>query len=241
MLWFFVLTLRRILGKVKEKDAEGISVSRKIISCKTIEPELNSAMKQVGCCDEVLWLESGLHNVPKKLNARLQELLDQCGDADTVLLAMSFCGNSVVGLKTGDFQLVMPRSDDCITLLLGSFRERLNHKATYFLTEGWLKGERNLWREYEDCLRRYGEKRGKWIFATMLEHYRNLALVDTGCADREKLEAEVREIARKLELEYVWLPGTLDFVKQLLTGPWPEERFVVIPSYGEVTAEDCRV
>lgn len=212
-----------------------------IISCKTIEPELRSAMEQTGCQYEVLWLESGLHNVPRKLNEKLQEMLEQCNGADTVLLAMSFCGNSVVGLKTGNFRLVIPRSDDCITLLLGSFQERLRHKATYFLTEGWLKGERNLWREYEDCLRRYGEKRGKWIFATMLEHYRNLALVDTCCADREKLEAEVREIARKLELDYVRIPGTLDFVKQLLTGPWPEERFVVIPPHGEVTADDCRI
>ena len=225
----------------EEKQSGGIQVSVRIISCKTIEPELRAAMARTGCEYEVLWLESGLHNVPRKLNARLQELLGQCAGADTVLLAMSFCGNSVVGLKTGEFRLIMPRSDDCITLLMGSFRERMKYKATYFLSEGWLKGERNLWQEYETCIRRYGEERGKWIFSTMLEHYRNLALVDTGCSDREILEAEVKEIAEKLGLEYVWIPGTLEFLEQLLTGPWPRERFVVIPPGGEVTTEDCRL
>lgn len=214
-------------------------MSTRIISCRTIEPELRAAMARTGCEYEVLWLESGLHDVPRKLNARLQELLEQCDGVDTVLLAMSFCGNSVVGLRTGDFRFIMPRSDDCITLLMGSLQERMKHKATFFLSEGWLKGERNLWREYEDCLRRYGEEQGTWIFSTMLEHYRNLALVDTGCSDREALEAEVKQIAGKLGLDYVRIPGTLDFLEQLLTGPWPWDRFVVIPPGSEVTAEDC--
>ncbi len=213
----------------------------RIISCKTIEPELRHAMEQVGCGYDVRWLESGLHNVPQKLNMRLQQELDQCEDCDTVLLAMSFCGNSVVGVRTGDFQLVIPRSDDCITLLLGSLKERVKYKGTYFLTEGWLAGERNLWREYQDCLKRYGEKRGKRIFAVMLEHYRNLALVDTGCEARENLEEEVKFIAGKLNLDYIQIPGTLDFLKQLLTGPWEPERFVVIPPHTQVQEKDCRL
>ncbi len=216
-------------------------MSLKIISCKTIEPELRRAMEQVGCCYEVMLLESGLHNVPKKLNEKLQELLNQCDGCDTVLLAMSFCGNSVVGLKTGSFQLVMPRSDDCITLLLGSLKERMQHKATYFLTEGWLAGERNLWREYEDCLKRYGEKRGKRIFAVMLEHYRYLALVNTGCETRLDLEAAVKSIAKKLGLEFIQLSGTLDHLKQLLTGPWTKDRFVVIAPHSQVQEQDCRL
>lgn len=213
----------------------------RILSCKTIEPELKTAMAQVGCSYEIQWLESGLHDFPRKLNLRLQQLLDDCGDADRVLLAMSFCGNSVVGLKTGAYTLVIPRSDDCITLLLGSPEVRMQQKATYFLTEGWLAGERNLWREYEECLRKYGREQGEWIMSAMLEHYRNLALVDSGCFTREDLEEESRQIAQKLNLNYIRIPGTLDFLKQLLTGPWPEERFVVIPPNSTVTPEDCRL
>ena len=87
-------------------------------------------MARVGCDYPVLWLESGLHNWPDKLQNRIQELLDQCQSYDTVLLAMSFCGNSVAGLETRDFQLVIPRSDDCITLLLGSLTRRQEAKAT---------------------------------------------------------------------------------------------------------------
>lgn len=210
-----------------------------IIACKTIEQELIAAMKQTNCSYPVLWLESGLHNWPDKLRARIQELLDGCEGFDTVLLAMSFCGNSVVGLHTREFQLVIPRSDDCITLLLGSLARRQEAKATYFLTEGWLRGEMNIWKEYQNCLAKYGEKRGKHVFSTMLAHYQNLALLDTGCFDREALEKQVKEIARMLELEYVCLEGTLDHLKQLLEGPWEEERFVLVPPQSTVTAEMC--
>lgn len=210
-----------------------------VIACKTIEQELLASMEETGCDYPVLWLESGLHNWPDKLRNRLQELLNRCREYDTVLLAMSFCGNSVVGLKTSDFRLVIPRSDDCITLLLGSLQRRQEAKATYFLTEGWLKGERNLWKEYQDCLAKYGEKRGKRIFAVLLANYKNLALVDTGCFDREALEQQVREIASFLGLEYICLDGTLNHLKQLLTGPWTEDRFVLVEPDSTVTAEMC--
>ena len=210
-----------------------------IIACKTIEQELLAAMEQTNCNYPILWLESGLHNWPDKLHARIQELLDGCGDFDTVLLAMSFCGNSVVGLKNRDFQLVIPRSDDCITLLLGSPQRRREAKATYFLTEGWLKGELNLWKEYQNCLAKYGEKRGKRIFSALLAHYKKLALVDTGCFDREALEEQVRQIAAVLGLEYICLDGTLDHLNQLLTGPWTEERFVQVEPHSIVTTEMC--
>jgi len=210
-----------------------------IIACKTIEQELLASMKETGCEYPILWLESGLHNWPDKLRNRIQELLDQCQTYDTVLLAMSFCGNSVVGLNTHDFQLVIPRSDDCITLLLGSLQRRQEAKATYFMTEGWLKGELNLWKEYQVCIEKYGEKRGKRIFYALLAHYKNLALVDTGCFDRELLEKQVQEIAAVLGLEYICLDGTLDHLKQLLAGPWTEDCFVQVAPHSTVTTEMC--
>lgn len=210
-----------------------------IIACETIRQELLAAVERTGCSFEILWLESGLHNWPKKLQGRIRELLDRCGEYDTVLLAMSFCGNSVVGLQTRAFQLVIPRCDDCITLLLGSLSRRLEVKGSYFLTEGWLRGERNIWKEYCHCISRYGQERGREIFEDLLSHYEKLTLVDTGCSDREALEGEVRQIADTLELEYSCMAGTLDHLSQLLTGPWTPERFVLVPPETTVTMEMC--
>lgn len=209
-----------------------------IISCKTIEKELLAAMEAAGCGWEVRWVESGLHNSPNKLRRRLQELLNGCTGADTVLLAMGYCGNSLQGLVTGDFSLVVPRVDDCISLLLGSVQTRLEHASrlsAYFMTEGWLTGERNIWREYEYTVQKYGDELGREIFDAMFSHYRTLALVDTGCYDLEAARKETGRIARQLQLEDTVLPGTLSYLQQLLTGPWPDDRFLQVPPQSEVS------
>jgi len=210
-----------------------------IIACQTIERELLAAMARTKANYPIRWLESGLHDVPKLLHQRLQQELDTCSDYDTVLLAMAFCGNSVVGLRTQDFRLVLPRCDDCITLLLGSPERRQEITYTYFLTDGWLKGQRNIWVEYESCLKRYGEKRGKRIFDSLFANYKHLALVETGAYDADQAEQEALQIAEKLGLEYRRIPGGIDYLCQLLEGNWPENRFVVVPPHGEITSGDC--
>ena len=44
-----------------------------IVACETLRDELLAAFDQSGGELPVIWVESGLHNVPKKLKARLQE------------------------------------------------------------------------------------------------------------------------------------------------------------------------
>ncbi len=197
-----------------------------IIACKTIERELNAVMEQTGCGYPVIWLESGLHDVPKKLHETLQAHLDSIHGYDTVLLAMGFCGNSVAGLRTHDFELVIPRRDDCIGLLLGDAQRPF---ASMFLTEGWLRGGHHPGREYDLCMEKYGEKRGKRIFSALYQNYKNMLLLDTGCFDREKAETEIREIARKLNLEFGVVPGNLRELKRLVQGEWDEQSFVQVP------------
>ncbi len=211
-----------------------------IVGCKTLENELLRAVEETGCSYEILWIESGLHNYPKKLNQVLQETLDGCG-ARQGLAAMGFCGNSIENISTGDYTLIFPRVDDCISLLLGSCKRRMEisrEHGTYFLTEGWLKGERNIWKEYEYTMDKYGEETGKEIFSMMLGNYRSLALLDTGCYSMEKAGAEAENIAKTLELEYKVLPATLDYMKKLLAGPWTEEEFLVIPPHSMVQGRD---
>lgn len=211
-----------------------------IVGCKTLENELLQAVKETGCTYEIRWIESGLHNYPKKLNQVLQETLNGCG-AGRVLAAMGFCGNSIENISTEDYTLIFPRVDDCISLLLGSCRRRMEisrEHGTYFLTEGWLKGERNIWKEYEYTMEKYGEETGKEIFQIMLGNYRSLALLDTGCYSMEKAGAEAKNIAGTLELEYKILPATLDYMKKLLTGPWTEEEFLIVPPHSMVQGSD---
>lgn len=200
-----------------------------VIACKTIEKELLAAIEKVGVQYSVLWLESGLHNSPKKLKRRVTELLDTVTEG-RVLLAMGSCGNSLEGVVSQHTQLIVPRVDDCISILLGSMQQRQkisSELAAYFLTEGWMRGERNLWVEHLKMVEKYGEEQAMVIAEMLYAHYRTLALVDCGTSSMEELLEESLEMAKTMSLRQQIIPGTLSYLQQLLTGPWPEDRFAV--------------
>lgn len=202
-----------------------------MIACRTIERELKKAIQDTGVSYPCTWLESGLHNYPEKLRESLQKSLDEVSsDTDRVILAFGYCGNAVNGLRTGNFQLILPRVDDCITLMLGSFKKRQEisaEAASYFLTKGWLEGERNIWAEYLYTREKYGERKAKIIFRSLLSNYKRLAVVDTKAYSLTDILPETRHIAHELNLNHEVIQGNDSFIRQLLTGPWLPERFLV--------------
>lgn len=200
-----------------------------VLTCRTLEDEVQAALKKSGKDYPVVWLESGLHNSPAKLTARIQEELDKI-EADRVLLAMGFCGNALAGIH-GPFEMILPRVDDCISLLLGSVKRRMEigrEHAAYFYTEGWLRGERNIIAEYEHTVEKYGEEMAETIMEMMYAHYRTLAILNCGVGDIPALIEHTKAIADTLHLEQKEISGTLDYLTELFTGPWPEERYITV-------------
>lgn len=217
-----------------EKDGKSV-----IVACNTLRNELEAAIANTQCSYPVYWIESGLHQYPERLKGRIQEEMDRFSNIDTLLLVFGYCGNSVLGLVPLSFHLVFPRVDDCITLLLGSAeaRKEIERLGTYFLTEGWLDHENNLWKEYQYTLEKYGEERGKRLFALMLKHYTDLVIIDTGCYNIKQFRDRAEEIASHLGLSLETVPGTTRYLEKLLTGPYDHE-FICIPPGKTVTMND---
>jgi len=170
-------------------------------------------------------VESGLHNWPDRLRTRIQQVLDGVTGADRVLLAFGYCGNAVVGLTSGPFELIAPRADDCITLMLGSGARREEVSAemgTYFLTPGYLEHESNIWSEYQAFAARRGTEMADRVYATLLAHYRRLGIVDTGSFDVDRFVERVRPIAQTFGLQHQVIRGTTTYLRRLVTGPWDE-------------------
>jgi hypothetical protein len=70
----------------------------------------------------------------------------------------------------------------------------------------------------------------------MYEHYETLGLIDTGAAPIDRLQEETKEMADLLGLKRKVYKGTISYIEELLTGPWPEDRFI-IKEPGEAIAE----
>lgn len=215
-----------------------------ILCCETLKQELALVFEQTGCDYPIYWIESGLHNHPPRLTSKLQERVDELQAYDRIILGFGFCGNSLLGVKSGRSELVFPRVDDCISLFIGSARKRAALSAvnpTYFMTKGWLDGERNLWVEYQYAIDKYGPETGRLIFDSMLCHYKTLGILDTGGYPLEEVMPMSEKIADTLGLELQIQEASVDYLRELITGPWPESKFVRIPPGGVIGAQDLLV
>src|SRR5512133_2017405 len=77
-------------------------------------------------------LDFGLHLRPASLRESLQEKIEQISPrTDVLLLGYGLCSMAVVGIKATTATLVIPRTDDCIGIFLGScaaYREQFNQE-----------------------------------------------------------------------------------------------------------------
>ena len=202
------------------------------IACKTIEDEINSVANDLPDCCPLVWVESGLHNYPSRLRDRLQEEIYKLLDVDYIVLIFGYCGNSVEGLISPNAQLIIPKVDDCISMLLGGNEVRLEEsrqRPSYYLTDGWMRYENNIYQEYLHCREKYGSVRTQRIFRAMLEHYTTLNFIDTGTYSLDQAIAKTAELAAAANLEQQVISGDLTLIAKALRGEWDDDFLRVGP------------
>ena len=201
-------------------------MSTVFICCKMIEKEFKKAYADIGSTNTVYWLDAGLHSNPDNLRTSLQNTLDSLPkDVDRVIMAYGLCGKAVIGLKTHDFDMIMPKTDDCIALLLGSNNEKKNNKSTIFITDSWISGERSMLNEYNYLLNRYGQQKGDRIFKRQFMHYNTLGVLDTGCYNIDDVIAETKEFSAMLSLSTKVIPTTYNYLESLINFKYEHDAF----------------
>ena len=213
-----------------------------IVACRTLEDEIALAQKNAGTDFPVEYIESGLHERPKKLHEAAQEVLSRI-KARRVLFCLGQCGNSLTELDAGSHELIMPKVDDCLSLLIGSTAKKAGIAAkdkAFFLTEGWLRGESTIMSQYEKSVEKYGEEAALAIMEMMYEHYETLGLIDAGAAPMDELWEKTADMAQLLGLTRKSYPGTVSYIEQLLTGPWTPDRFIIKAPHETICEADFR-
>jgi hypothetical protein len=203
------------------------------LACETIRDEIKLSFKKTGSRMPIYWVESGLHNSPERLRRHLQKeiaLLERRDSPDYILLLFGYCGNALLGLTSSRATLVVPRVDDCISLLLGGNKKRdlLNREAmAYYLTKGWLRHKNNLWYEHRCCLYKYGPEQTERIYRLMLGRYENLNVIKTGAYDLNEILPLTRVLAEDLGLQHRLVNGSLRIIHKALLEEWDDD-FAVI-------------
>jgi len=223
-----------------------------ILACRVLERELAMLAADLPDPPAIHWLEQGLHNDPPKLQATLQQKIDQLERDSQVarfVLAYGLCSRGVEGLTTQQADLIVPRSHDCIALLMGS---RAKHEAyladnpgTYWYSVGWNAchtppGEARYNKLRSEYVAKYGEDNADYLMEMEQEWFRTYSratYIATHTGNDDEQAAYTRACADWLDWQFDQVTGDLDWLRQLLTGPWhDDERFLIVPPGARVKA-----
>jgi hypothetical protein len=219
-----------------------------IIACKIFQNLIEAHLPQ-DLVGKLTFLDYGLHRVPKQLRASVQAEIDAVPEASLVVLGYGLCGNGLAGIKAGIHTLLIPRTDDCIAILLGSYRSYLHQfqeqPGTYYLTKGWLESGSNPLKEYLELKEKYGEQEADWMIDTQYRNYSRIALVAHTQEDLDAYRAQAQEVANfcsRWGMQYEEILGSDRYVQDLVraiescsqNGQGIGADFLVIPPGGKL-------
>jgi len=189
-------------------------------------------------------LDFGLHTDPKSLKRALRNAINSSApDIETILLGYGLCSQAVVGLRSSNRTLIIPRVDDCIAIFLGSAAQYQNQchivPGTYYLTRGWIESGDTPFSEYDILVKHYGEQTAQRIINKILKNYTRLAFINTGNNKLKYYQEHARSMAERFNLRYEEIQGSNAMIKKMLYGPWNDE-FVIIPPGKTVSFFDFR-
>lgn len=210
-----------------------------VIACKVFQ-DLLEHFVPADVVGRIAFLDYGLHRFPKVLNTTVQEQIDGIEEPSRILLGYGLCGNGLNGVRAGRHTLFIPRADDCIAILLGSYQDYLrefsNNPGTYYLTKGWLESGSDPLKEHHQMVEKYGAENAAWVMDQQYMNYTRLVLVAHSQEDLEIYRPralKVAEYCKRWGMEYEEVRGSeayiRDLVKAVSTLSESDEQFLVIP------------
>lgn len=229
----------------------------KLIACKVLSREISTLIPRNPNFIDVTYLQQGLHDTPSKLCQVVQEQIDAIEEdrdmhslswgkvgkkIDAIVLAYGLCSNGIQGVFSKKYPIVVPRAHDCITLLLGSkerydrYFNKLGGRA-YWYTPGWIENTAMPSKERykqikEEYTRLYGEDNAEYLLSMELgwqEKYEHVAYVGWDGILQDGFEEYARSCANDFDWEFHYYNGQDTLMRDLLSGNWDNERFLVVP------------
>ena len=208
-----------------------------ILSCTSLLSFVEAAQASQGTAYPVFTVDRQLHVEPEQMRDAVLKAIDALPEEyDTVLVAMGFCGG-VWHETVFDRTVVIPRVDDCISLLLHTddqFHPNLKQDGHLYLYENdpedfsalTLMHNTNSFTQDLDLKNLSRD----FLFEMWFHNYRYMDIIDTGLNDcyTEEYAAAAQEQADQIKAELDYVPGSILLLEKLLSGRW-DEQFIVAP------------
>ena len=187
-----------------------------ILVCKKITENYN-----IKSMPQIIYMDSKYHNTPEKLNLKLQEIIDENKEYETITLLYGQCGSAVLGLKSDYSKLILPKVSDCISLYLGGDEKRKKLKKserTYFFTKRYIENDNSLYNEIIKMKEKFGDKKAIKMYRMMMDNYEYIRIINTNAYDVEDIMGKIQSLCDELDLSYEIVEGDLSIMEKALLG-----------------------
>jgi len=220
-----------------------------VLACEVLKQEVEAFAKNSPQIVAVEVLEMNLHETPVRLKDALGKKIievEERHQPDMVALVYGLCGCGLIGVQARKCPVVVARAHDCVTLFLGSkeryLQKQKNHPETYWYTPGWNKTERapspeKFARLKKEFTEKFDEEEADYLIEQErygLHTYNTAAYVDLGIGEVAEHEAYAKKSAEWMGWKFERETGNRSLLLDLLTGPWDDERFLVVPPGHEI-------
>lgn len=154
-----------------------------ILACPTIKAELYHAMKDCKYEADIFFMPKELHSDPKLLKEYLQNKIDSNVTYGKIVICASGCGGGTSGLKVHNAELIIPRTRDCLDVLLSGncvADIQRNIKGVFF-TESWMEYARSSAIDYNYVIAHKGKEEGEAYLKDLYGSCKEFYVIDTGC------------------------------------------------------------
>ena len=191
------------LPQTREGAGEGVTGSLLserpivILACRVFQHWLESLLPpDTHVWPPITFFDYGLHAIPKNLRQTIQSAINAIEEPSLIVLGYGLCGNGLSEISAGPHYLLIPRTDDCNAIMLGSYlayRHEIDREpGTYYLSKGWLEAGTNPLEESRRLEAKYGAEKAAWLMDTQYQHYRRLAMVARNAEELQQYRARRR-------------------------------------------------
>lgn len=201
-----------------------------ILSCPTLKKEIQHLLIEYKLDTPVYFLPKRLHSDPQELAEYLQNTIDSFYNVDRILICVSGCGGGTAKLKATTAELVIPKTRDCVDILLSKTDIKSIERAHngIFMTESWMDFMRSGSLNLQTQIAEKGEEEGKAYIRKMFKGFEHFYVVDTGTYDTQAVIDELKPLIEVLNGTIEVVPGGYSILRKLLTGDIDGD-FRVIP------------
>jgi len=208
-----------------------------ILSCTSLKDYVELAQKKLNTAYPVIYLSRIYHRDPEEMREHVISALEGLDpEVETVLVSMGFCGGSWDKVKV-PCRVVIPRVDDCISLLLQTTDEPVSNlkKQDHLYVKDKDPFKENFKSIFDHLTRDIDEETKKRYHEDWMRYYREIDIIETEINDSRRPEyaAVVKADADWLQAEMAYIPGGTLLLEKLISGNWDGQFMVFEP--GETT------